>query len=83
MQGNGTKENKREAVKCFKMAANKLGSGLGFYNLGICYENGFGVHQDYRQAIEMYGKSVELGEKTGLEAIKRVYSKMNDNVHRA
>lgn len=83
LQGNGIKENKMEAVKCFKMAANKLGSGLGFYNLGICYENGFGVHQDYRQAIEMYGKSVELGEKTGLEAIKRVYSKMNDNVHRA
>ena len=82
LQGNGTKENKKEAVKCFKMAANKLGSGLGFYNLGICYENGFGVHQDYRQAIEMYGKSVELGEKTGLEAIKRVYSKINDNVHR-
>lgn len=28
---------------------------------------------------DAYGKSVELGEKTGLEAIKRVYSKMNVN----
>ena len=83
LQGNGTKENKKEAVKCFKVAANKYKSSLGYYNLGICYENGFGVIQDYKKAIEMYGKSVELGEKTGLEAIKRVYSKMNANPHRA
>ena len=83
LQGNGTKENKKEAVKCFKIAANKYKSSLGYYNLGICYENGFGIRQDYKKAIEMYGKSVELGEKTGLEAIKRVYSKMNINDYRA
>lgn len=83
LQGNGTKENKKEAVKCFKVAANKFKSSLGYYNLGICYENGFGVTQDYKKAIEMYGKSVELGEKTGLEAIKRVYSKMNANANNA
>ena len=83
LQGNGVKENKKEAVKCFKIAANKYKSSLGFYNLGICYENGFGVCQDYKKAIEMYGKSVELGEKTGLEAIKRVYSKMNANAYEA
>ena len=83
LQGNGVKEDKKEAVKCFKTAANKYESSLGFYNLGICYENGFGIRQDYKKAIEMYGKSVELGEKTGLEAIKRVYSKMNINAYRA
>ena len=82
LQGNGTKENKKEAVKCFKIAANKYKSSLGYYNLGICYENGFGIRQDYKKAIEMYGKSVELGEKTGLEAIKRVYSKMNISAYR-
>ena len=27
----------------------------------------------------MYGKAVENGEKAGLEAIKRVYLKMNAN----
>ena len=70
-------------MKCFKTAANKYKSSLGFYNLGICYENGFGIRQDYKKAIEMYGKSVELGEKTGLESIKRVYSKMNINAYRA
>ena len=83
LQGNGIKENKKEAAKCFKTAAYEYKSSLGFYNLGICYENGFGVCQDYKKAIEMYGKSVELGEKTGLEAIKRVYSKMNASGYKA
>lgn len=79
LQGNGVKEDKKEAVKCFKTAAEKYSSGVAYHNLGICYENGFGVRKDYKKAIEMYGKAVENGEKAGLEAIKRVYLKMNVN----
>ena len=79
LQGNGVKEDKKEAVKCFKTAAEKYSSGVAYHNLGICYENGFGVRKDYKKAIEMYGKAVENGEKAGLEAIKRVYLKMNAN----
>lgn len=79
LQGNGVKEDKKEAVKCFKTAAEKYSSGVAYHNLGICYENGFGVRKDYKKAIKMYGKAVENGEKAGLEAIKRVYSKMNVN----
>lgn len=77
LQGNGTKEDKKEAVKCFKKAAEKSSSGVAYNNLGICYENGFGVRKDYKKAIEMYGKAVDSGEKTGLEGIKNVYLKMN------
>lgn len=76
MQGNGVKEDKKEAVKCFKTAAEKCNSGVAYHNLGICYENGFGVRKDYKKAIEMYGKAVENGEKAGLEGIKSVYLKM-------
>ncbi len=76
LQGNGVKEDKSEAVKCFKFAAEKHGSGVAYHNLGICYENGYGVRKDYKKAIEMYGKAVENGEPAGLEAIKRVYSEM-------
>ena len=79
LQGNGVKEDKKEAVKCFKNAAEKCSSGVAYHNLGICCENGFGVRKDYKKAIEMYGKAVENGEKAGLEAIKRVYLKMNAN----
>lgn len=76
LQGNGVKEDKKEAVKCFKTAAEKYSSGVAYHNLGICYENGFGVRKDYKKAIEMYGKAVENGEKAGLEGIKNVYLKM-------
>ena len=76
LQGNGVKEDKKEAVKCFKNAAEKCSSGVAYHNLGICYENGFGVRKNYRKAIETYGKAVENGEKAGLEAIKNVYAKM-------
>ena len=76
LQGNGVKEDKKEAVKCFKNAAEKCSSGVAYHNLGICYENGFGVRKNYRKAIEKYGKAVENGEKAGLEAIKNVYAKM-------
>lgn len=79
LQGNGVKEDKKEAVKCFRTAAEKYSSGVAYHNLGICYENGFGVRKDYKKAIEMYGKAVENDEKAGLEAIKRVYLKMNVN----
>ena len=33
----------KEAVKCFRTAAEKYSSGVAYHNLGICYENGFGV----------------------------------------
>lgn len=75
LQGNGVKEDKREAVKCFRATAEKCGSGVAYHNLGICYENVFGVRRDYKKAIEMYGKAVENGEKAGLEAIKNIYLK--------
>ncbi len=77
LQGKGVKENKKEAVKCFKTAVKNCNSGVAYHNLGICYENGFGVKQDYKKAIEMYGKAAENGESAGLDAIKRVYTLMN------
>lgn len=73
------KEDKKEAVKCFRAAAEKYSSGVAYHNLGICYENGFGVRKDYKKAIEMYGKAVENGEKAGLEGIKNVYLKMGED----
>lgn len=74
--GNGVKEDKKEAVTCFKTAAEKCNSGVAYHNLGICYENGLGVRKDYKKAIEMYGKAVEHGEAAGLKAIQNHYLKM-------
>ena len=82
LQGNGVKEDKKEAVKCFRTAAKKYSSGVAYHNLGICYENGFGVRKDYKKAIEMYGKAVENGEKAGLAAIKDLYVKINGSTEK-
>ena len=76
------KKDKKEAVKCFRTAAEKYSSGVAYHNLGICYENGFGVRKDYKKAIEMYGKAVENGEKAGLAAIKDLYVKINGSTEK-
>ena len=78
LQGKGTEENKKEAVKCFKIAAEKQNSGVAYHNLGICYENGFGVRKDYKKAIEMYKKAVENGECASIESLKNICEKMNE-----
>ena len=77
LQGNGVKEDKKEAVKCFEQAAEKCSSSVAYFNLGVCYENGFGLEKDYQKAIEMYGKAVENGEKAGLKAIKAISTEIN------
>ena len=79
LQGKGVKEDKKEAVKCFREAVKSTNSGIAYYNLGLCYENGGGVRKDYKKAIEAYGKAVENGESAGLVAIKNLYLKMNGN----
>ena len=76
LQGKGVKEDRKEAVKCFKEAVKTSNSAVAYFNLGICYENGLGVRKDYKKAIEAYGKAVENGERAGLESIKNVYLKM-------
>ena len=79
LQGKGVKEDKKEAVKCFREAVKSTNSGIAYYNLGLCYENGGGVRKDYKKAIEAYGKAVENGESAGLVAIKNLYLKMKGN----
>jgi TPR repeat protein len=43
--GHGTKKNLQEAVRIFQEAIN-LGSSNASLNLGICYENGYGVQNN-------------------------------------
>jgi len=76
LQGKGVKDDRKEAVNCFRTAVKTSNSGVAYFNLGICYENGFGVRKDYKKAVEMYGKAVENGESAGIESIKNVYLKM-------
>ena len=42
-------------------------------NLGVCYENGFGVTQNYAKAEELYRKSANLGHVTAQNNLGDLY----------
>ena len=41
-------------------------------SLGVLYENGNGVEQDYTKAIEYYEKSAELGNEHAKRKLKKL-----------
>ena len=53
-----SEEADRRAFECFKNAA-KDGDACGISNLGLCYEHGYGVKVDNRQAYWLYKQAVE------------------------
>ena len=58
--GDGVPRNIREAVKCFRMAA-ELGDVNGLYNLGRMYQRGTEVNRDYREAEKWFRKAAVKG----------------------
>jgi hypothetical protein len=55
-----------------KKAADK-GDSQAMYNLGMLFENGTGVAQDYTTAREWYQKAVDKGDAGGMRAIGFLY----------
>lgn len=58
--GTGVEENKEEAVKWFRKAAEQ-GNAEAQYHLGECYYDGEGVEQDIEEAVEWYREAAEQG----------------------
>ncbi len=54
--GNGVPKNTLEAVKLFRIAANK-GNSQAQFNLGVSYANGIGVDEDFVEAAKWYEKA--------------------------
>ncbi|MEW5755370.1 MAG: tetratricopeptide repeat protein, partial [Pseudomonadota bacterium] len=52
--------NHATAVEWYTKSAAQ-GYTIAQHNLGIHYENGWGVKQDYQQAAQWYGKAAEQG----------------------
>ena len=55
----GVKENNVEAYRWFQKSAAK-GSPYGYYYLGMCYSNGFGVSQNYNRGESYFAKAFKL-----------------------
>ena len=66
-------QNKEEAAKWYKKAADQ-GDADAQYQLGVFYENGYGVTQDKEQAMQWYKKAAEQGNESAKNAIDRMQS---------
>ena len=42
------------------------------YNLGLLLMEGDGIGQDYKQAMELFGRAAELGVEDAADALKLV-----------
>ena len=58
------KQDSGKARELFEKAA-AMNIGSAFNNLGIMYDLGDGVAQDYKKAIELYGKAIALSSTKG------------------
>lgn len=54
----------KNAFEYFQMAAIK-GNALALSNVGLCYENGYGVQADLKKAVENYKLAADKGQPTG------------------
>ena len=58
--GEGVREDKEEAVKWFRKAAEQ-GIAEAQFQLGNCYFNGEGVREDKTEALKWFRKAAEQG----------------------
>lgn len=56
------------AVNCYESAAQK-NHDKALYNLGLCYEKGYGTTADINKARECYQKAAELGNEKAKEKL--------------
>lgn len=64
-------KNAKESVEWYQMAADQ-GHPLGLFNLGVCYENGYGVIRNREKAIEYYKQAADQGEQKAINALRRM-----------
>ncbi|MCM1133039.1 MAG: sel1 repeat family protein [Ruminococcus flavefaciens] len=69
---NGYKQNYKEAVKWYKLSAEK-GNSEAQFSLGWCYHFGDGIVRDYKKAFEWYTKSAEQGDEAGKYGLASIY----------
>jgi hypothetical protein len=71
--GRGVPKNDAEALKWYRMAADK-GSAEAQYTLGDIYEDGTGVMQDYAEAMRWYRLAAVQGHAGAQNNIGRFYA---------
>jgi TPR repeat protein len=64
----------KAAAEHFKRAA-KVGDPMSQYNLGLMYERGDGVHQDFAQVIHLYKQAAAQGDVDAQNNLARLLKK--------
>jgi TPR repeat protein len=72
--GHGVREDKTEAVRWYRLAADQDYSDAEF-NLGVALQNGEGVAKDEAEAIKWYRKAAGHGDKSAMTALGSAYGR--------
>ena len=73
-QGQGVRQNYREAVNWFRRAAEQ-GLAPAQFSLGVMYDQGRGVRKNKAVAKEWFGKACDNGEQKGCDQYRRLNEK--------
>ena len=66
--GRGVPENRVEAVRWFRRAADRGHAGA-MYNLAICYASGQGIDKDETEAVKWFRASAAKGNPRAMAAL--------------
>lgn len=70
--GKGVNEDKVEAIKWYRRAAEK-GNAKAQWRLGEHYYNGDGLDKNYEEAIKWYSKAAEQGDRDARRALNELH----------
>ena len=85
LEGTGVVQDPLEAFNCFSLSAAQVSTHIplttkfvqndpgAMNNLGLMYDNGIGVEQDFKQAILWFQRSMELGEGKAAFNLAQMY----------
>ncbi|WP_163556226.1 tetratricopeptide repeat protein [Helicobacter suis] len=57
----------------YSQKAASMGITGAYFNLGIMYENGYGVAKDYQKALEYYKKAASMGDADAYAILGAMY----------
>ena len=58
-------------MKWYRKAAEQ-GNATAQYNIGVCYDNGYGVTKDYAEAVKWYRKAAAQGYDSAKDRLKKL-----------
>jgi TPR repeat protein len=68
--GSGTSLDLQQAVQWYRRGGD---NALAQYHLGVCYRDGKGVTQDYKEAFQFFAKAATQGHNLSMCSLASLY----------